>query len=445
MKGPITEPNVYKKHIRDLGFNNEDEYLQWCSNNGFESKIKKNKIQRKAEALKLKENKHNKSLKESTQKFNSASNFIPHKHPDKDLVAFFEFLKKKTKLINSKSSDFNRWPYTVGLQTLWHYNGYWIRDYNDWKPTSKNARKQFSSLVRFLLTEYEIPLFMDEAWFVQPVSNDKKELSYNKTRQITWFIDLCAGKNIRKLDGLPIELNKRQAHIFSQAPSHYTIDDAFRYGQILGLGGDERLVKYVINKLPVVHSYNYRETRNEFWEPLIRIFINNPMMDPHIFGEIVDYVEAEKVENPNFSFKHRTADGLLRRSEEWHNQIQKTQGRNFVDWDPNPEIRPYEAEEGMVGKSSHKIWKIEQLMNSKELSAEGKAMRHCVRSYVSSCKAGRCSIWSLKNMEDRCVTIEVNKRLTIVQAKGLANRSPNAVERRVIEKWASKNNLGIRI
>ena len=441
MKKPIIEPSAISKHIKNMGFSDSDEYLHWCMNNGFESRLQKSTIQMREERRRQKENATAKILKESSARLRGAANYVPHKHAEKGLIEFFEFLKKKSKLISNKKSDFGRKPYTVGLQTLWYFNNYWIKDYKDWKPTSKNVRKQFSSIVRYLLTDYEIPVFMDEAWFVEPRNNDNKSLYYDRTNNLDWFLRLCEGKNIRKLDKLPIELTKKQAHNFIQAPNDYSIDEAFRYGQILGWGGDKRLVECVNVKTPVVQTGGYGAEPNNFWDPLIRMFINNPMLDPHVYGELVDYVRAEKNENRGFSFKHRTADSLLRRSEEWHNQIRKTQGKNFVEWEADKEIKPLYQEEGIPGKKSHRIWSIEQLMNSKELAAEGKAMRHCVRSYTSSCKAGRCTIWSLKNMEARCVTLEVNKAFTIVQAKGLANRSMNAVEKRIVETWAAKNHL----
>lgn len=72
---------------------------------------------------------------------------------------------------------------------------------------------------------------MDSVWFMDD--------SQSARRQI-WFAHIGAGLNIRTAD-LPLLLTKRMAHVFPQAPSHYLADEALRWAQVLGQGGDTDL------------------------------------------------------------------------------------------------------------------------------------------------------------------------------------------------------------
>jgi len=107
----------------------------------------------------------------------------------------------------------------------------WLRPVQEWKPTSYNDRKQFSSLIRHLFAKYPVPLFMDSAWF----STENKHQG--------WFKHIGEGANIRTASGLPIPLTKMMAHHFLQAPDDFDIPAAIRWGQIHAMGGDERLVR----------------------------------------------------------------------------------------------------------------------------------------------------------------------------------------------------------
>jgi len=427
------DANLVMWHIKSLDMETEEEYFKWCTKNGFACKLDKSRSQRKSEQKLHRDIKFGASLKKQTKKHKDLTVNLETKNPSDDMLEFFAFLKKKTKLLDSKAPECNRRTFTFALENVWRRKNPWIRDYRDFKPKSKNIRKQFSQLLRHLYTEYEVPEFMNQAWFQ----------SMHNSLEIDWFVEMCQGKNIRKCSYIRTPLNKRQAHFFVQAPSYYSITDAFHYGQIMGIGGTQRLVEQVMNKLPF----------ESFWDPLIRIFINNPMLDPHLFGQLVDYVRSEKdgtdAPNPNFSFKGRTAESLLKQSEEWHRRIRKTQGKNFHSWEPLEGIISFRKEEGQQGKTSYRVWAINELLNSKALALEGGRMSHCVRSYTTSCKAGRSSIWTLECDKYRTgmtghVTIEVDPKTDrIVQMKGRGNRPPTQQEIGIIDQWASKNRLTI--
>ena len=102
--------------------------------------------------------------------------------------------------------------------------------------------------------------------------------------------------------------------------------------------------------------------------------------------------------------------------------------------------------EGSLKKENFKCWTIRELLTSKELHTEGRRLRHCVATYVSSCAQGDCSIWTME-MEsfthvEKLLTIEVRKRL-ICQIRGKYNRLATEKERKVIQRWAEQAGLKI--
>ena len=71
-------------------------------------------------------------------------------------------------------------------------------------------------------------------------------------------------------------------------------------------------------------------------------------------------------------------------------------------------------------------------LSAKELAVEGRSMHHCVGSYVSNCKGGNTSVWSMQVQmpEDdethRVMTIAVNNgSRSVSQARGKCNALPS--------------------
>ena len=61
-----------------------------------------------------------------------------------------------------------------------------------------------------------------------------------------WYKHVAMGRNIRTVDDLPILLTKKQAHHFLHAPDDFDIPSALRWAVITDLGGDERLVRSIL-------------------------------------------------------------------------------------------------------------------------------------------------------------------------------------------------------
>ncbi len=327
--------------------------------------------------------------------------------------------------------------YGKAVMSLSEFADQWIRPVEHWKPASKNKRRQFASLARHLLARFDVPAFMDAAWF--------GEMPYSRD----WYCWIATGNNIRKAEHLPVKMTKSMAHHFLQAPDDYSIGAAFRWGQIQSLGGDIALCD------TVAQSRLSRDfVDDSFWLSVFRFFVDNPMLDRAHVGPIVDFiwnrrfepvvefvergvpVEREPVQ-PNFSMRGRTVDTLLRDVAVWHGELAENSQRPNLMWAKSP-LPDFEYAEG--SDERRQVWTIRELVSTEELIAEGKRMQHCVASFDRSCSQGKCSIWSMAcqadGKTDPRLTIELGlPDQAIRQVRGLRNRLPTREEKSILARW----------
>ena len=358
---------------------------------------------------------------------------------DRDaLLVMLRYVDAKSKLLKSAA-------HVRGVIELSKDAAEWINPLEQWTPKSHNPDRQFSSLSRHLWAIYDVPLFMDKAW-----------LQGNAIQQ-SWFKHIGAGKNIQTAEGLPIPLTKKMAHHFSESPATYSIEAAFRWGQVIALGGYRRLADAL------------RETRfvqdfrdNEFWLSVIRFFVRNPMLDLVHVQPIVDYIWNQRYEprvafvergvaqelgpeQPNFSMHGRTVASLLRAVKQWHRQLGRETAGGRLQWRKSP-FHDYKFIEGTKESQNMRVWRIRELLSSQELIAEGRRMRHCVASYANSCYKNVSSIWSMEvetgEGVEPLVTVEVNnQRREIRQVRGKSNRLATEKEKDVLSRWAMQEGL----
>ena len=377
------------------------------------------------------------------------SDIIPEKSSDEWKTSFMEIID----FIDEKNLDWlDDTALARAVARLADYSFFWIRRPRDFKVKFYNSQKQFFAFVRHLFSEYPVPEFMDNIWLTD----------YNDKYHYDWFIDIGSGKNIRKCYGLPVKLTKKMAHHFLFAPKDFTMIQAFKWGQIFGLGGNARVAKAVANTR--MGRTECGRERNEFWESVLRFFINNPFLDPNQYGPIVDYVNNQKYETqivmeegqivnrvpqPGFSMHKRNPEILLRHVQRWHDELNSTKRiQGGKSWD-HCDVGDFTFEEGVPGKRNHKVWNIVQLLSSKQLEAEGRIMNHCVGSYTASCSAYRTTIWSLMlsdctQIMKSMATIEMNATSKhIHETRGKSNRSISNRELNIINRWASNEQLTI--
>ncbi len=462
-----TPPEQILSHIQHLRLASIRDYQKWCKEHYFPTGLNKSHSQldreigiyKQEEAVKvLKTSKKSQNLPNSIQ--NIYNKKLSHEEVkyNKILLNIYHAFKKTRQpkvlldtllYLEAESNLFRDAAFVSGVIQLTQNYEYWIRPLAEWRAKTHNMDRQFSSLARHLLAEYDVPIFMDQAF-----------LSENSTQQ-KWFRHIGSGKNIRTAEKLPVPLTKKMAHSFLHAPDNYPIMAAFRWGQVHALGGDRWLANALLETKLV------REFKDDsFWLSIIRFFIRHPMLDRAHVNPIVDYIWDQKYEDrmvfvergvaenrgpaqPNFSMKGRTPESLLRQVNEWHRRLGKEAKSGDFQW-IHSKIKDFEFIEGRKESKNMKIWRIRELVSSQELLAEGRIMRHCVATYARSCYTGKCTIWTM----DLADHLGVNKRLTIElhptskvirQVRGQNNRLPEEKEKSIIRRWAEKEDLKLPV
>jgi len=182
-----------------------------------------------------------------------------------------------------------------GLAALAHPHRRWIQPPETWASSVQHnghpqSIDQIGSLARHLLARYEVPTFMDEAWF-GPYNDETMQ------RQ-AWYLHLGAGGSVRDLD-LPVHLTRRMAHRFMLGRNRDSIDHNLRWAQVLGLGGDQHLARTVLRTRLGRHL-----DHDDFWQTVVLFLTTNPLMDPAQVGPMIDYVH-----NMRFAPRRVVAEG----------------------------------------------------------------------------------------------------------------------------------------
>ena len=503
------------RHIAELGLTSEEEYRVWCLEHGFSKERHKTrflqqkerefarKLQGKAEMThKRRGTRHPRNTIDQLYRTELKKQDLGADYLLK-IQALFQNLKGEAKVrrtlrdlmvhVERYGAMFDTPPaipylgpvpgnsFVEGLGMLARHHTSWIRPVEEWRPGSKNPRRQFSSLARHLLAKYEVPFLMDAAWF-----QEEEEIG---RQQQGWFRHVGDGGNIRTAD-IPVQLTKKMAHCFSSAPDELPIERALRWGQVVGQGGSESLARAVMGSR-LGMSFQH-ET---FWESVIKFLVNHPMVDPSLVGPIVDFIHNVKYEpreilrpggvverggplQPNFAVKARSIDKLLAQMEAWHEELggvpvgdEDSSGRgrrDVVRWEPST-LHPLKVLEENPQTGEKTTWMIHELLSNRELTAEGRAMRHRVASYAKNCRKGNTSIWSLQAVdadEERqpVMTIAVDpRRKNVTQVRGKFNIAPvgkakDAKQRslnrsyvrlldrsqRIFKRWVAQEGLSLR-
>jgi len=451
------------RHIARLELRSIEAYKIWCALHGFSKSLEKTHIQRERERQKHAQLVSMQRLRQHSQESKLRTKIVEISHGELnsselscdvlvEIANSFKRCKAPEVLLESLlylercSKLLSDVQYIRGVTALVSHHSSWLHPLHQWKPQKHGARRQFSSLTRYLLAKYEVPLFMDEVWFS------------NKRSHHAWFIHIGAGENIRAAKALPIALTKKMAHHYVQAPAHYGVLAAFRWAQVRSLGGELSLCDAI-----AATQLSRRFKDEAFWLSVIRFFVNNPTMDHVHVHPIVDYIWNQKYEDrhdydangtlenrgpaqANFTMRGRTQHSLLAQVEAWHRSLGRATPRieesRWARW----MTEDYKFIEGCESSGNRRIWFIRELLSSGELYAEGRSLKHCVGTYASACASGQSAIYSLDLQDQtglrKLLTIEVHRKHRVVaQVRGKRNRSPTPVESQVVQRWALKNNL----
>lgn len=486
---PTEEPDRdLLNHIEGLGLASVEDYRKWCARNGFSRKLNKHWKQRcrersfsqqavAQERLERRKRENRKPLdilrcvcngeltedqvtqphlKRLCQLVRPKRGPQPEKQINRQALASLlaHLHEQRAKFFDGSPAiaSLGQLPgntFVEALAVIAAHHSSWLRPLQDWKPRSHSSSRQFASLLRHLFVQYDdMPLFFDVVWF--------SGLTKHAAERRRWYLHVGRGQNIRTCQ-LPITFTKKMAHHFMHAPNNLTIEQALRWGQVHGLGGDERLARAIFGTR-LTEAFDHED----FWSTVIRWFASHPMLDRTHVGPIVDYLhyqrfipehvflvpghpEAVAPRQPNLSMKGRTPEVLLRQVNEWHRTLADDNRHQVRQWQSFG-IDRFEFVEGSQQNGTAKRWTIRELLSSNSLTCEGRQMKHCVASYASSCARGHCSIWTMevesKEGITKTVTIEVrNATRQICQVRGKANRLPTEKERQVIQRWADSAEL----
>lgn len=362
--------------------------------------------------------------------------------PDREVLReLVSFCQSQTDLLTDQNAN----SYASALLALSAQYADWVRPVDMWRARTHNALRQFRSLLRHLIARYDVPIFMDTAWLEGVTAIGVK---YQR-----WYKHLGSGQNIRTLDDLPITLTRKQAHCFLQAPDDFDIPSAFRWAQIIDLGGDEPFVRTILTTRIGTTFENV-----EFWTSVLRWLLAQPGVATHRIGPIFDYLHNQKFEptvanphadepdqprfipaHPGLRMKGRTIDGMLKAMLSWHRDLRSVTSATVKAWDSSG-FSPFRLEDG-TGDAS-RIYQTVELLTWDELHEEGTAMKNCVLSYARACASRRTSIWSLRVANNygrlsRVVTLEVNNtQRRIVQIRRQMNKMPTGHDLSVLNQWA---------
>ncbi|MEP3478159.1 MAG: PcfJ domain-containing protein [Fuerstiella sp.] len=475
-------------HINVLGLSSVDGYQEWCVRNGFDRKLNKHWKQRRREqdhaqgiiaqgrlGQKKRESRQlNHVLLEICSRTMTASDVTqPYlkrlckilrtgKHPNDERHIDRKALQRllirlhecRAKLFDGTAviphlGELPGNTYIEAIAQIAAHGSSWLRPLSTWKPKSHNAGRQFASLLRHLFVQYDdVPLFFDSVWFAGPT---KAAVERRK-----WYLHVGRGQNIRHCQ-LPIVLTKKMAHAAMRAPNDVSVEQALRWGQVLGLGSDKRFARAILATRLGEHF-----EADEFWITVIRWFVAHPMLDPAHVGPIVDYLHYQRFvpeihfvdlqpdeelrpAQPNLSMKGRTPEALIRQVNNWHRSLANDNRHQIQQWSAHG-IQGLDFMEGSLKGGNLKIWTVRELLSSKALFSEGRQLKHCVATYASSCARGQCSIWTMEmeslQSRTKLLTIEVSKGSQFIcQVRGKHNRLATAKELKIIRRWADQAGL----
>lgn len=468
------------KHIRALGLPDPGAYLRWCEQMGVHATMEKSPAERDSE-LELLESRATAAKKRARVHHNPrkflqqvccneiaaedvsrpgwseiAATIAKTKDDADHRRSLLEFLLQVDDVSDLvfATTSLNRQTvlYVDALIRLHERRRQWIREPEEWRPTSHNLGRQFSSLLRHLLTRYDVPKFIDSAWL---------RSGQGAYRFRGWFIHIGAGKNIRSAKTL-YPMTRMMAHNFIGAPDKYSIEGALMLADIVSLGGGRRLTETLMATR--LGGRVERDTdKRAFWLSVYRFFIDNPMLDLRHAGPIVDFLSFQKFETrevmvgpgqverrpppqPNLSMARRTPYTLLRQVEAWHGELRTDRANDKRFWKSSG-FAGAEMETGPRERPEQRVhWRVRELLSGQELVEEGRELRHCVASYADSCIRGVFSIWSLERREfdgrpSKELTIAVDGRGMVVEARGFSNRFPTEQEKPLLEFWMKKAGL----
>ncbi len=427
---------------------------------------KKNKqeIERKQDLLRRRAERREQQRREATKPPIWATQPSPGSLPklarrDPSLLQSYEALQKRFRFM-LRVKDPAEPPELLKLARTYRF---WTRPLEHWNPRGAPRRSQerlLRSLIDHLLLRYPVPLFLyqafqrsiehscDPAWMV---GWRQKKCEGSLMPPWLWvFLRLAQGASLFKLlrDDLGLPINRRGAHHFMQMEENMGIMQAYRSAQVLNHGGSPALGEAVCN------SFLERGFKDDepFYDEVLSWMSRQELKgEMHQVAPLLDYLKHLRTQKGvTFQMKGRSLGTLVRGMWLWHENLRRFRlgfrgiplpedGFQMMRWSPS------EQNEEDPENTPKTVWEMSPIREEIALVEEGRAMHHCVASYLNNVHMRQCSIWSLRCNQARRLTVEL-RLLTreIVQARGAYNRMPTSIERDCLKRWAQHNGLTLR-
>ncbi|MDC0717441.1 PcfJ domain-containing protein [Nannocystis bainbridge] len=315
-----------------------------------------------------------------------------------------------------------------------------------WQGGRGHPKALIHSLAQHLLGRYPVPRMMASAWFGDD-SPDRDE-------ERGWFIEHAGGRAFRKLTGLPLQLTRKMERILLKSPADLPVRAAIRRAELLALEAEPELVAAV---LQTELATDLRH--GAFWREALQWMIRRwDELAVQQVGPIVQYLRATYIGEGEGSavprFSGNSANTMWMQVCGWRREQalarlrEQTAGsRAFRTWGAAGWAGLVLADD--TGDPKVLQWEIGELLSSDVLRAEGRALRHCVGTYVRRCVRGISSIWSLRSAgrdgaPQSRFTIEVEPQTRrIVQIRGFANCRAAGLPLQIIARWARQEQLDL--
>lgn len=211
-----------------------------------------------------------------------------------------------------------------------------------------------------------------------------------------WFIELGRGRNLRSLDELPVPLTARMAPEVVIAPEDLALYPAFRWAQVFGRGGRDRVTA------AFAHSPIARPPGPEgeaFFDEVAEKLVRAPLPVAAQVAPLLDYlryvrfresaprceVRRDGLPNPRYRLGQRALHTVLREAGDWHARRAASGRRSMrLSW----RARGYNR---ALDKG-----RFDELTSSEQLRAEGAELRHCIESYDWACAFGHAAVVSCR-------------------------------------------------
>lgn len=303
---------------------------------------------------------------------------------------------------------------------------FWIRSPQTW---SENGER---SLIDHLFVLYDVPDFLYYQWFYEP--------EVPRFKWWCWFILLGQGGSLKRAaERFQWNIPNRFQHYLQHVTFEASPTDACLFVEVKRLGGSAiDFIRLRRNPAFVIDPTEYSAVNPymTFWYDTVRWLIihSNAITDTEsdliLAWAMHEYTEAERAENPPFSWKGRRVRRVLERSRQYGQQLRRSaSGDQWQShgWDWGWNEVPSER------------WSFVELTSGEALFDESQAMHHCVSNYARQCAAGRSAIVSMRYNDTRCLTIEIDlETRQVVQVNGLCNRSATTKEQRVVARWMER-------